>query len=151
MLFETCIMSTLLAIANPSDPTGQTMYPSGIYDDGDFIFSAPPASFYPLLKLDSTIELEDGSTIMAGNYCVKPSKDEKKIYLIQGHETLCECTVIENTFVSSFVAKPIAKVDRNGERFILTYQTEHIVKKALIPTTLENQPMLTAHLHNNNL
>ncbi|MEI8377635.1 MAG: hypothetical protein WCF95_03765 [bacterium] len=138
MLFESCVLATTLAFINPADPSGKTIYPSGIKDNGNFIFSAPPVSAYPILTIGSQIKLEDDYIIQPGNYCVKPSVDETQIIIIEGFETICVCQVIENTIVESFAAKPIVKIIPHGKDLILTYQIENILKKAIIPTSKEN-------------
>jgi len=138
MLFESCILATALAFANPADPSRKTMYPSGINDGEDFIFSAPPISAYPILTIGSSIKLQDGSMIEPGNYCVKPSIDETQILIIQGSYMFCKCKVIENTIVSDFAAKPLVKITKIGSELILTYQIENIFKKAVIPISKEN-------------
>jgi hypothetical protein len=137
MLFESCLIATTLAFANPADPSGKTMYPSGNNDCDKIIFSAPPISAYPLLTIGSPIGLEDGTVIEIGNYSIKPSIDETQIFIIQGHETICECQVIENTIVSDFAAKPTAKISRIENNLILTYRIENILKRAILPVTKE--------------
>jgi hypothetical protein len=138
MLFESCVLATALAFANPADPSGKTMYPSGAKDIDGFIFSAPPISAAPLLTIGSSIKLDDGYTIQPGNYCVKPSDDENNILITQGHEIICICQVTENTIVSDFAATPIVKITPVGDDLILTYQIENILKKAVLPTFKEN-------------
>ena len=133
MLFESCVLATALAFAKPADPSGKTMYPSGAKDVDNVIFPAPPISVYPLLIIGSPIYLRDGSAIFPGNYCVKPSIDESQILIIQGADIFCECRVVENTIVSDFMAKPIVKINTVGQKLILTYQIENILKKAEIP------------------
>ncbi len=138
MLFESCVLATALAFVNPADPSGKTMYPSGANAIDNVIFSAPSISAYPLLTIGSPIKLEDGSIIEIGNYCVKPSLDESKIFIFQGREIICECKVIENTIISDFAAKPIVKISTFENQIILTYQIENILKRAVIPINKEN-------------
>lgn len=138
MFFESCILATSLAFANPADPSGKTMYPSGAKETDNIIFSAPPVSLYPLLTIGSPIKLQDGYSIPPGNYCVKPSIDETQILIIQGSDVFCECQIIENTIVNDFMAKPRVKIAKEDKKLILTYQIENILKKAVIPISKEN-------------
>jgi len=125
----------LLAFLNPADPGEKTFYPSGVRDDGDYVFSAPPAAIYPILKLSYPIKISPNCTLKAENYAVKPSVDEKKLLLFQGKNVICEFEIVENTLVQEYLAMPMAKIEICGNKVVLKYQIENIYKRA--ETTLK--------------
>lgn len=134
MFLESCILCSALAFLNPADPSGTTIYPSGIKDDEDFVFSAPPTATYPLLELCAPIKLPNGMIIPKGTYAVKPSKDEKKLFLTQGHELILDIPIIENIIVNEYKATPCIKAETKERQIIFTYQIENILKRAVLQT-----------------
>ncbi len=129
MFLESCL---LIAFLNTADPSGKTIYPSGVKDNGNYIFNAPPASIYPLLNIIDPIVLCDGRTIPKGIYAVKPSIDEKSLLFIDGHNIVFELPIIENILVAEYKHKPIIKMEETAEGIFFTYQIENILKRAQI-------------------
>jgi len=70
---------------NPADPTGKTMYPSGIKDIDKQIFSDLPASMYPQLRLLDFVYDKDGRLIEPGFYEVIYRQIDNMIELFQGN------------------------------------------------------------------
>lgn len=129
MLLESCL---LIAFLNTADPSGTTIYPSGIKDNGDYVFSAPPAAVYPLLNIPFPIILDNDETILAGVYAVKPSKDEKILQFIDGDKIYKEFPICENIIVSDYCHTPIVKMEQIKDEVIFTYRIENISKKAKV-------------------
>lgn len=134
MFLESCILSYSLAFLNPADPSGTSIYPSGIKDDGDYIYSAPPAATYPLLELCAPIKLFNGTTLPEGIYSVKPSTDEKNLFLTQGHDNILAIPIVENIIIKDYKAIPCINMKTENGKVIFTYQIENILKKAIIKT-----------------
>lgn len=129
MLAETCL---LIAFLNTADPCGQTIYPSGIDDDGDYVYSAPPASACPLVNIGNPIVLSGGQVLSIGTYAVMPSQDEKNLVFIEGSQIICELPIIENTIVGDYKATPTVTINVCASGIVFCYQIENILKKAVI-------------------
>jgi len=82
MFFE-LLVSLLICDVNPADPTGKTIYPSGIHDC-DEGFMSLPSSKCPVLKISVPIIDMDGKIVYPGMYGAMLNK--KQIFLIQSGE-----------------------------------------------------------------
>lgn len=121
---------TLLAFMNTADPSYSHIYSSGVKDGDEFLFHAPPSYQAPLLFIEKPFKCNFG-TIEMGHYLVKPTQDEKKILLMTSGCTV-EFDIIENTIVSDYKEIPIAILDYEKDRLILTYQIDNIRKTAIL-------------------
>lgn len=129
MLLES---SLLIAFLNTADPSGQTIYSSGIRDDGDYVYSAPPACISPLLNIIDPIVLSGGKSIPVGMYLVKPSCDETTLLFIEGHQVVCALPIVENIIVEDYKDTPVVTFEVLSGKIVFTYQIENILKKAVI-------------------
>ncbi|MFA6989673.1 MAG: hypothetical protein WC197_06355 [Candidatus Gastranaerophilaceae bacterium] len=78
----TCCM---LAFLNPADPSGKTIYPSGIKDADSKIFSAPKSTKLPILTLSVNIKDKNENIVPPGFYKASISQDDKYILLFQNN------------------------------------------------------------------
>lgn len=79
MLIE--LLATLvIGLTNPADPTGKTIYPSGLHDC-DEGFTLAPASECPVLKVTVSIIDKKGTVINPGMY--QAVLRNKEIFLVQ--------------------------------------------------------------------
>jgi hypothetical protein len=78
----TCCM---LAILNPADPSGKTIYPSGIKDADSKIFGAPESTKLPILTLGVNIKDKNDNIVPPGFYKASISQDNKYILLFQNN------------------------------------------------------------------
>lgn len=86
----------MTGFANPADPTGISMYPSGIKDcDNGFMLN--PESPYPIIKISSLVYDKNYTEVPPGIYQVKISEDEKKVLFYQGSSRKAEFGVIKIT------------------------------------------------------
>lgn len=130
MLLESCL---LIAFLNPADPNGTTIYPSGIKDDGDYVYSAPPVSTYPLINIIDPIAFSSGRIIPIGTFAVKPSQDEQSLLFVEGYEVVAELPIVENIIVGDYKPMPVVTMETKPDKIVFTYQIENILKKAIIP------------------
>lgn len=94
-MIETVLTIILLSFINPADPTGKTMYPSGIKDVDNFVFSAPPSSKYPDLVLSMPIYDEENTQVQPGIYEVRLSENKDKILLLQSLEIKAKFPIVQ--------------------------------------------------------
>lgn len=130
MILESCL---LIAFLNPADPSGTTIYPSGIKDDGDYVYSAPPVANYPLINIIDPIIFTQGKILPVGIFAVKPSQDEKTLLFIEGYDVVAELPIVENIIVSDYASTPVITMETRLDKIVFTYQIENILKKAIIP------------------
>lgn len=76
----------ILGFSNPADPTGTTMYPSGIKDADQTFFNSPPATKQPVLHLQLAIIDSNESLIPTGLYECELDDLGGYIYLTQSKE-----------------------------------------------------------------
>jgi hypothetical protein len=74
-----------LAFINPADPSGTTMYPGGISDEGKRIFGAPESTKLPILTLCFNIKDKNEKIVPAGFYKVSISQDGNYILFFQNN------------------------------------------------------------------
>lgn len=127
MFFETL---TLLAFMNTADPSYSTRYPSGVKDGDKYLFHAPASYNAPLLFVKKPFEY-NFEKIDIGYYLVKPSQDEKKLFLMAG-ECAVEFDVIENTIISDYKEIPVVYLDYEKDFLRMTYQIDNILKIAIL-------------------
>lgn len=86
---------------NPADPTGATMYPSGVKDcDSGFMLN--PESPYPVVKISNKIYDAQSNPIEAGIYQIRISGDEKKMFFYEGTTKKAEFDIIKvNKFTTA--------------------------------------------------
>lgn len=117
---------------NTADSSGTTMYPSGICDDGDYVFSAPPASVCPLVNIVSPIVLSGGSTLLCGTYAVKTSEDGNSLLFIEGCKVVCALPITENIIVDEYKDVPVVGIEASRTSIVISYHLENVLKRVVI-------------------
>lgn len=104
MLIE--LLATLvISLTNPADPTGKTIYPSGLHDcDGGFTLA--PASEYPVLKVTVSIIGKNGTIVNPGMY--QAVLRNKEIILIEEGHVIAVLPVIVEKKLSQMCIIPEA-------------------------------------------
>jgi len=88
MLIEALTAFIILSFINPADPSGKSIYPSGLKDCDTNFFNAPPASIYPVVKIYLPLEDEEGNIINRGIYSAVYLEDSNQIKLMEGIKTI---------------------------------------------------------------
>lgn len=133
MFLETSILSMMLAFGTPEDFGYPPPYPSGTADNGDFSQYDPPIAKYPLLRFPSAVKISPNITIPSGTYAIKPSIDQKSLFLMHGHGEVYQLPVTENTFCDPYTEKATAQILIQKDKVIIIYKIENILKKSIIP------------------
>lgn len=131
-MIETILLSASLAFINPADPSLSTIYPSGIKDIDNKIFSAPPTTQNPLLRIGTPLKNSDGYIIQPGCYLVRPVDEKLEFY--QEGKVAFELPVFETTMVKNYKKRAIVYTEvHENEKMLIIYHRENIVKKAILP------------------
>jgi len=75
----------VFAFINPADPSGTTMYPGGISDEGKKIFGAPESTKLPILMLSFNLKDKNDKIVSTGFYKVSISQDGDYILFFQNN------------------------------------------------------------------
>lgn len=109
-MIEHLLACILIADMNPADPSGLTMYPSGVMDRDRFVFSAPPATKLPLLRLGTSIIDSDGQTVESDMYQVKVSEEKDYIFFIRNNQPVARFKIESYVGYSSEFLIPLAQI-----------------------------------------
>lgn len=84
----------MTGFANPADPTGITMYSSGV-KDCDEGFMLNPESPYPIIRIGSLVYDANYKEVSPGIYQIKVFESDKKILFYQGPYKKAEFDIIK--------------------------------------------------------
>lgn len=116
-MIESLLISAILTFVNPADPSGKTMYPSGVKDCDNFYYQHPPyASKNPNLVLPYQVYDGENNLIQPGIYESIISTNSSLILLVQSGEIKARLPVsnVTNLPVKRFIPVIEAKKLSSG-------------------------------------
>lgn len=123
------ISGLIISFINPADPTGTTMYPSGIKDcDDGFLLN--PESPYPIIKISFKIFDNSYNEVFPGIYQVRLSNNLKTIQFYQANIKKAEFDIIKvNNLKSTKTLTSVETDNIDSELFVVKVKiadTEYI-------------------------
>ncbi|EKE04726.1 MAG: hypothetical protein ACD_20C00015G0003 [uncultured bacterium] len=95
-MIESLIIFAFLTFTSLADPTGQTLYPSGVKECDDLHFNFPPhASKRPNLVLSTPVYDGENKLIPQGIYEAEFSEETGQILLLQSKEIKAKLPVMQ--------------------------------------------------------
>jgi hypothetical protein len=119
MLIEAITAFCLLAFINDADPSGKTIYPSGVKDCDTNFFNAPPSSKYPVVKIFLPLEDADGNIINQGIYSAVYLEDSNQIKLLEGDKPVALLNVKYSKLLSQPHSVESARIENLSENKVL--------------------------------
>lgn len=119
-MIENILVFLFLTYVNPADPSGNTMYPSGVKDCDKFYFNSPPAaSKTPNLVLSMPVYDAENKIIPPGIYETKLSQDTGQILLIQSQEIKAKLPIMQIATLDKTYLIPTVNVKKLSSKHIL--------------------------------
>lgn len=127
-MLDVFIALMILGFINPSDPTGKTMYPSGIKEADTYLDPRLPKTPRPLLVLGREIYDENGEIIPRGRYELALSEDKAFMYLIQIDKILGKFPVLQiKQHIDKKYSVPVAETEIfNHSNMLIIYKHDNI-------------------------
>ncbi|OGH96741.1 MAG: hypothetical protein A2104_10265 [Candidatus Melainabacteria bacterium GWF2_32_7] len=119
-MLESLIIFTFLSFVEPIDPTGKTLYPSGIKECDDLHYDLPPhASKNPNLALSTPIYDAENKLIPPGIYEAELSETTGQILLLQSKEIKAKLPIMQSISTNHRYQIPIIKAKTLSSKHVL--------------------------------
>lgn len=127
-MLEIIIAIMVVGFVNPSDPTGKTMYPSGIKEADQYLDPRLPKTPRPLLVLGREIYDVNGEIIPRGRYELALSEDKAFMYLIQIDKIVAKFPVLQiKQQINKKYSVPVSETEIfNGSNMLIIYKHDDI-------------------------
>ncbi len=119
MLIEALTSFLIVCFINPADPSGKTIYPSGTKEIDNYYFNTPPASKYPVVKINYPLYDSEGNVITPGFYSAVYQEDSNQIKLMEGNKTIAVLNVKYSKLLSEPHSVESARIENLFENKVL--------------------------------
>lgn len=136
-MIDNTVVLLLLAFLNTGDPTGNTMYGSGIKDCDQAYYSVIKATPYAVLRTPYSFYTPDGEMVYSGMYDCIYDLENNKLVLRQSNKVYARLPIISYKKFESFVKVPKTEIDdmQNNYYQITLRQDDYEVTSVVLSTT----------------